>query len=239
MAFRNLIQNVGWLISFLLVPVVSAVSQAAPPGDAAKSSQNVIDSSGSTTVDENERLHLVFMREEEKLARDVYITLGIKYPALSIFGNITKSEERHTCSVCDVLDKYGITDPVKSDNVGVFSGEEFGWYFTEKFEELTRKGEASALDALYVGAFIEELDMLDINQCPQVIVETIESIGSVSECGKIYTDNADIQRLYQSLLEGSESHLRAYVKNIENEIGAGNYEAQILDQTQVDEILGR
>ena len=199
----------------------------------------VIDSSASKTVDENERLHLVFMREEEKLARDVYTTLGMQYKNLKVFGMISKSEERHTCSVCDKLSQYGIADPVKSDNVGAFSGEEFGGYFTEKFEQLTEKGSLSELDALYVGGFIEELDMLDIKQCPEVIVKTIDSIKSVNDCGKIYTDNADIQRLYQSLLEGSESHLRAFVKNIELRIGEGNYQAQVLSQEQVDVILGR
>jgi hypothetical protein len=81
--------------------------------------------------------------------------------------------------------------------------------------------------------------MLDINQCPQVIVETDNGINDVSDCGKVYTDNPDILRLYGSLLEGSENHLRAYVSNIEKQIGEGNYVAQILTQEQVDAILGR
>lgn len=198
-----------------------------------------IDSSSSKTVDLHEGLHLTFMREEEKLARDVYTTLGMEYPNLKVFGMIAKSEERHTCSVCDKLEQYGLEDPVANDNVGVFSGKEFGWYFTEKFQQLTEKGKISELDALYVGAFIEELDMIDIRQCPQVMLETIDSIKSVSDCGQIYTDNGDLQHLYQSLLEGSESHLRAFVKNLEKRIGEGNYEAQILSQKNVDEILGR
>ena len=200
---------------------------------------SAIDSSSSKTVDTHESLHLTFMREEEKLARDVYITLGMQYPGLKVFGMISKSEERHTCSVCNKLEQYGIEDPVENDNVGVFSGKEFGWYFTEKFKQLTEKGKISELDALYVGAFIEELDMLDIKQCPQVVVDTIDSIKTVNDCGEVYTDNGDIQRLYQSLMEGSESHLRAFVKNIESRIGEGNYEAQILSQEKVDEILGR
>ncbi len=232
-------QQTSLLTAFLVCILLGTLSQASPKQSSTLSSQRVVDSSGSKTVDENEQLHLIFMREEEKLARDVYITLGIQYPTLDIFGSITKSEERHTCAVCDMLDKYQVQDPVKSDNVGVFSGDEFGFYFTEKFAELTTRGSVSALEALYVGAFIEELDMIDITQCPKVIVDTIETINSVDECGKIYTDNVDIQRLYDSLREGSQNHLRAFVKSIENIIGAGNYEAQLLDQTQVNEILGR
>ena len=182
----------------------------------------------SIVVDYNEQTHLAFMREEEKLARDVYIRLSTMYPEHPIFGNIDDSEQRHTEAVRDMLVKYG-----------VYTGEDYGWYFTEKFQQLVERASISELEALYVGAFIEELDMMDINQCPKVIVETDNDINDVTECGRIYTDNADIESLYASLLEGSDSHLEAYVRNIERYIGKGNYQAQVLPQAQVDEILGR
>ena len=198
-----------------------------------------VDSTASLTLNFNERTHLEFMCEEEKLARDVYITLGTKYPTATVFGKIDDSEERHKCAVADMLEKYGIPNPSTNDNVGVFTGKDYGWYFTEKFNALVERGSISELEALYVGAFIEELDMLDINQCPQVIVETDNGINDESECGKVYTDKTDIQRLYGSLLAGSENHLRAYVSNIEKQIGDGSYTAQVLTQEQVDVILGR
>jgi len=190
-------------------------------------------------VDYNEQTHLAFMREEEKLARDVYIRLSTMYPDHPIFGNIDDSEQRHTEAVRDMLVKYGLEDPNTNDNVGVYTGEDYGWYFTEKFHELIERASISELEALYVGAFIEELDMMDINQCPRVIVETDNEINDVTECGRVYTDNADIDNLYASLLDGSDSHLVAYVRNIERYIGKGNYQAQVLPQEQVDEILGR
>ena len=193
----------------------------------------------NTALDFNEKTHLEFMCEEEKLARDVYITLGTRHPKASIFGRIDDSEERHKCAVADVLERYGVPNPSTNDNVGVFTGEAYGRYFTEKYNAFIERGAGTVLDALYVGAFIEELDMLDINQCPKIIVETDNGINDISECGKIYTDKPDIQRLYGSLLEGSENHLRAYVRNIEKQIGEGNYTAQVLTQGQVDSILGR
>ncbi len=198
-----------------------------------------ISSGIEATLDINEQTHLVFMCEEEKLARDVYITLGTKHPESTIFGRIDDSEEKHKCAVADMLEKYGIPNPSTNDNVSVFTGEAYGWYFTEKYNALVNRGSTSVLDALYVGAFIEELDMLDINQCPKVIVETDNGINDVSECGKVYTDNTDIQRLYGSLLDGSKNHLRAYVGNIEKQTGEGSYTAQVLTQEQVDAILGR
>jgi hypothetical protein len=190
-------------------------------------------------LDFNEQTHLEFMCEEEKLARDVYITLGTKHPEASVFGNIDDSEEQHKCAVSDMLEKYGIPNPSTSDNVGVFTGEAYGAYFTEKYNELVERGSVSVLEAYYVGAFIEELDMIDIMQCPQEILEADNGIDDVSQCGRIYTDEPDIQRLYDSLLDGSKNHLQAYVHNIEKVIGEGNYRAQVLSQDELDEILGR
>jgi hypothetical protein len=190
-------------------------------------------------LDYNEKMHLFFMREEEKLARDVYQTLGTMYPDSVIFGNIDDSEQIHMTTVKAMIEKYGYEDPNTNDNVGAYTGEDFGWYFTEKYNQLVERASISELEALYVGAFIEELDMMDINQCPQVIVETDNGINDVTECGKVYTGKPDIQRLYSSLLDGSDSHLEGYVNNIEKIIGEGNYQAQVLSQELVDAILDR
>ena len=188
-------------------------------------------------LDAAEETHLIFMREEEKLARDVYLTLGKWYKDLKVFSRIDDSEQKHTDTMANMLELYGIEDPSTSDKIGVFTGEDYGGYFTEKFEYLVAQGAVSALDALYVGAFIEELDMHDIAECPVVIQET-HALGEYG-CGLVYTGEATITRAYESLIDGSESHLRAYVKAIEDVIGEGNYEAQYLTQEQVDDILGR
>ena len=181
------------------------------------------------------------MREEEKLARDVYLILSGLYPAMTVFDTIgTGSEQTHTDTVRDMLAKYGIPDPNPDANdlpysIGVFTGEDYGWYFTEKYLALV---ERSLLEALSVGAFIEELDMLDIVGCPKVIVETSEVIDA-GECGLAYTDEKALKTMYTHLVEGSKDHLRSYVRNIENIIGEGNYAAQVLTQEEVDAILGR
>ncbi len=115
-----------------------------------------------------------------------------------------------------MIEKYGLKDPNTNDNVGAYTGEYYGWYFTKKYKDLIERGNISEFEALYVGAYIEELDMIDINQCPAVIVEADNGINDVSECGKIYIDNEDIKQLYTSLLNGSESHLASYVKTLKN-----------------------
>lgn len=192
-------------------------------------------------LDSTEISHLTFMREEEKLARDVYLALADLYPDQRVFNQIaTRSEQTHTDTLRDRLDQFNLPDPNPDTNnlpasLGVFTGNEWGWYFKEKFELLTSKGGISELDALYVGAFIEELDMNDIAVCPQVMIDR----GFSSPCGLAYTDEEALQSAYRSLISGSENHLRTYVGQIEAVIGVGNYVAQYLTQAEVDAILGR
>jgi hypothetical protein len=240
------ILNKVFVNGFVGLAIIAGAGSAMAKGG--KSMPVKVDDVSTTTVDVstddgvldyNERTHLIFMREEEKLARDVYTKLGSMYPDSVIFGNIDDSEQRHTTAVKNMIEKYGYEDPNTNDNIGVFTGKDYGWYFTEKYNLLVERASISELEALYVGAFIEELDMMDINQCPKVIVDADNGIDEVTRCGRISTGNSDIVKLYDSLLDGSDSHLEGYVKNIEKQIGQGNYQAQVLSQEQVDEILDR
>ncbi|MDX2494746.1 MAG: DUF2202 domain-containing protein, partial [Desulfuromusa sp.] len=128
--------------------------------------------------------------------------------------------------------------PNTDTSIGAFTGKEFGWYFYEKFNALVDRGQTNELEALYVGAFIEEIDMHDIVHCPKVIVETENGIGE-DECGLYYTDEGPLQQSYMKLLEGSTDHLHAFVRAIELKIGPGNYSAQVLPQEEVDLLLDR
>ena len=165
-----------------------------------------------TSLDANEIHNLEYMREEEKLARDVYRTLfGIW--GLPVLDNISESEQVHTTQVEDMLEKYRLPDPVVDDATGVFVDQELAVLY----DTLIVEGSRSSLKALYVGAAIEEIDMIDLQR-------------AIDE-----TDNADIQRLYENLMSGSRNHLRAYVDQIEN-LGIV-YEAQYLSQVEVDSIV--
>lgn len=220
--------------TILIISLMLFAAEASAKGRPASASK-------SDTLDTIEASHLTFMREEEKLARDVYLTFAQMYPEQPVFATIaTKSEQTHTDTMRDKLEQFGLTDPNPTTNdlpasIGLFSGVEWGWYFMQKFAELTAKGSNSELDALYVGALIEELDMKDIAECPKVMI----AAGYPDPCGLHYTDEAVLQRSYRSLIDGSENHLRAYVGQIEAVIGVGNYEAQYLTQEEVDAILGR
>ena len=68
------------------------------------------------TLNADELSSLQLMREEEKLARDVYTVLYEKWK-VNVFTNISSSEQKHTDAVLTLINKYGLTDPVASNAV--------------------------------------------------------------------------------------------------------------------------
>ena len=155
---------------------------------------------------------LKFMREEEKLARDVYLEMIAKYGS-KIFYNIAESEQTHMDAIKTLLDKYGLSDPADPD-IGEFNDTEL----QQLYEDLIDQGENSKLDALMVGALIEEIDIEDL----QTAIDQ--------------TDKQDLERVYGNLMSGSKNHLRAFVSQIEPLSGEA-YVAQHLSQDEVDAIL--
>jgi hypothetical protein len=221
------------IMRVILATVVSIVLC----GNAAARAAAGDDSAG--LLDFNEQTHLVFTCEEEKLARDVYRVLGRRFPEIGAFANMQASKDHNMCAVLDLMRKYRVSVPRVNDNVGVFSWGIYGRYFAEKYMVLTSQGSSSPMDALYVGAFMEELNILDINECPKVIVDISNGINEIAACGRNYTRNPEVLQVYDNMLEESRKHLRLLVHDIEQHIGTGKYQAQILQQKEVDDILSR
>jgi hypothetical protein len=98
-------------------------------------------------VTKNESSGLTYMREEEKLARDVYDSMYTKWE-VNPFGNIRQSERVHMDRMKTLLSTYGIEDPV----------------LQKFYNELIKSGTASLTDALKAGAKIEELDIADLDE---------------------------------------------------------------------------
>lgn len=136
---------------------------------------------------EDEKAGLIQMREEEKLARDVYIKMYALY-GKRIFSNIIESEQRHMDAVKVLLDRYALIDPASGNDVGVFTDPQI----QNLYNELCAKGALSLVDALEVGVIIEELDIADLEK---LLLETTKR---------------DITRVYENLLAGSYNHLAAF-----------------------------
>lgn len=179
---------------------------------------------------------------EEKLAHDVYLNLSVKFPDYAVFSNIVNSETKHVETMLNKIVQFGLTDPNINDGPGEFNADNYGEYFTKNYNALidVDAAEIPLLQALKNGALIEELDMHDIIYCPEVIVETVGDITDEYGCGMEYTDAKALIRSYGNLLDGSENHLRAFVRAIETTFPEEYpYLAQYLSQEEVDEILGR
>lgn len=159
-----------------------------------------------------EREGLLLMREEEKLARDVYQTLYEQWK-LKIFSNIAQSEQTHTEAVRDLLIKYNIDDPVTDDTIGVFTNPTF----KKLYDTLVTQGNESEVAAIIVGATIEDLDIRDLQE---LIAQT---------------NNQDITLVYENLTRGSRNHLRAFTKQL-TERGE-TYAPQYLSTTAYQEII--
>lgn len=164
-------------------------------------------------LSEAEKASLLFMREEEKLARDAYIKFYDKW-GLNVFNNIQSSEQTHMDAVLQLIQKYYLTDPVGANSVGVFADDSL----QALYNQLIPIGEQSVVNALSAGALIEEVDIVDLKNALNGVV-----------------DNQDIRLVYDNLGRASRNHLRAMVRNLANR--GVTYVPQRLSQSEYEAII--
>lgn len=173
---------------------------------------------GGEQIDEPDALEaaadaLRFMREEEKLARDVYRANDARY-GVQIFGNIAQAEQTHMDAVLALLDARDLEDPAADTAEGEFVDPALA----DLFDALDERSQRSLMDALEVGAEIEEIDIRDL-------ADLAAAVG-----------DADILQTFAELERGSRNHLRAYVGQLRQR--GVDYEARYLDPELFAEILG-
>ncbi len=165
-----------------------------------------------TSLSDSEKADVLHMREEEKLARDVYLTLGEKW-GVSLFSNISNSEQRHMDAVGSLITYYGLSDPVAGKGVGEFASPEM----QTLYDQLVAQGSQSLAEAYQVGATIEDLDIYDLDNA------------------LARTANPDLTMIFQHLLAGSENYIRAFTSMLEN-LGV-TYQAQYISSQRLEDIL--
>ena len=154
---------------------------------------DLIDTLPYEDLSDAELAAVVFMREEEKLARDVYLDMYDIW-GTQIFANIADSEQTHTDAVLRLIQKYNLADPAE----GELRGEFFDATLQGLYDLLLAQGSASLIDALIVGATIEDLDIYDLHQQLAVV------------------DNQDVTVVFESLQKGSRNHLRAFYASLDD-----------------------
>ena len=163
------------------------------------------------SITQEQKDDLMFLREEEKLARDVYLFSYDIYGD-DIFNNIATSEQKHMDKVLKLLTTYGIDDPAV-DVRGVFTNQ----VLQDLYDDLTALAEGSLVEALTVGATIEDLDINDIDDFEASATQD------------------DILSTYEKLSCGSRNHMRAYYsKLLENNI---TYSPQFISIESLNDIV--
>ena len=185
---------------------------SSPGMQAGRYGNTSVDSLPTQPLDTREKDSLLSLREEEKLARDVYLKLYEKW-RVPVFDRIANSEQRHMDMIRSLLDRYGLADPVRESAVGVFKEDRYA----SLFQELVRKGVSSYKEALTVGATIEDRDIHDLNGAMEI------------------TDNADLKTVYDRLRSGSYNHIRAFSGQLKAQGAA--YEAQYMRPEELRSIL--
>jgi len=157
---------------------------------------------------------ILYMRDEEKLAHDVYTVLYDLW-GLPIFRNIAESEATHTEAVRVLLERYDLPDPAATMEQGVYNDPTL----QALYDELVAEGSESLESAIRVGAAIEEIDIL-------VLQDRIAQ-----------TDEGDIILVYENLMQGSLNHLRSFVSTLNRQTGAP-HSPQYLETSTYEDING-
>lgn len=153
-------------------------------------------STATVELSEEQKDTLFFIFQEEKVARDVYITLGEMYTNESTFANIQISEQEHILSAQVLCERYGID----TSNVNLSQEDDFvGQFELHEMQELYNQcielGQVSLLEALKVGRLIEVTD-----------IDDLEKAAEGMPC--------DVVQVYENLKNGSLNHLDAFEKAI-------------------------
>lgn len=197
------------IFAVFLVAMAGVTTGLASPGKGSGDSMSSVLAPLSTAEEED----LLYMREEEKLARDIYINMYAEW-GLDVFAHIALSEQDHMDAVKVLLDKYDLTDPVTDELV---LDDFVNVHLQNAYDDLMIRGVISTDAALHVGAEIEETDIIDL----QLAIDR--------------TVHTDIIDNYESLMCGSRNHLRAFVRNIE--LQGEPYIPLYLEDDEFDEIM--
>lgn len=175
--------------------------------------QQTVSNLPTEPLDDAEKARILFfIREEEKLAYDVYQTMFDIY-GVSVFQNIPNSELSHMEAMLSIIKKYNLTDPLVTNARGVFVNTNL----QVLYNQLVSQWRVSLLAAYQVGATIEDLDISDLNSSLEV------------------TNNQDVRLVYDFLNKGSRNHLRSFYKNIKN--WNGTYTPVYITQAEFDAIV--
>ena len=154
----------------------------------------------ATSTMEEVKKSLEYMYEEERLAKEVYLSIYQKQPVRQLYRIATNSETRHISAVEALARKYGVR--LYPQRVGVYRNP----HIQSLFNSLYAKGVRSQKDALEVGCMVEVTDVEDLNR----YIATAQRAGA-----------SDVVQTYEFLRRGSYNHYWAFDRGLKS-LGVSN-----------------
>lgn len=176
----------------------SAVTQPTTTASVTTASVTAASVTAETSVEDT----LAYMREEERLARDLYAAIADYYDGARPFSMITNSEDHHYDAVGTLLETYGLDDPSAGLEPGTYAFDEL----QDLYDDLLAQAQISLAEAYDVGIAVEETDIADL------------------QAALAADYPSDVDSVLTKLLSGSEKHLAAYTSAAGGDTGtsAGN-----------------
>ena len=176
-----------------------------------ESIEEQIPGTAAASLSPREEQGVLFIWEEEKVARDLYNEL-YRNTSMLVFLDLARSEQSHMDQAKTLIDEYDLGLPV-GDTPGVFSNQTL----IDLYHDLLARGSQSQEEALRVAATFEEISIVDLEKELEV------------------ADNKDVRLVFQGLLAGSRKHLRSYVRDLEDM--NITYTPQYMNQREFDEVV--
>ena len=170
--------------------------------------EEIADNLPESNLTDEQKYALAYMWNEEKLAKDIYLTLNELTPHQTLYNIATRSEVQHEAAVENLVQKYDINITNLENYEISYSEEELralapGEYAVpevqELYDTLYAKGSQSLQDALEVGCMVEVTDVEDLDKY-------IEVAG----------DAEDLIVVFSFLRSGSYNHYWAFDKALKN-----------------------
>lgn len=201
MKYLKIINTVAMMIVLMFLLFSSACSN---------DDSETINSQTSIALSQIEKDALLFMMEEERLAKDVYDRLFAVW-GINQFENIAKSEQSHMDAVENLLKQYNL--PYTILDAGTFQNTDL----QAAYDILVAQGEVNIIGALTSGATIEDLDIYDLEEWMTKI------------------ENAEILNVFTKLQCGSRNHLRAFIGFLD--LSGEIYTPKFITLTEYEQII--
>lgn len=201
---RTSFAAVGGLLALGMGATAFAANPSSGPGWGGNATVTPTLTASTPSMSDAVKADLVFSRDEERMARDLYAAIADLYDGALPFAHITTSEQRHFDAVGVLLDRYGLADPAEGKAPGVYANSDI----QAMYDSWLARAKTSLTEAYQVGIELEQRDIADLEDAAANALP------------------ADVARVLGNLLDGSQRHLKSFTSAAEGTYEPGGADPQ-------------